>query len=735
MADSFLAELLRGEADVALVAVGGHGRRELSPGSDLDLVLLHAGRADVAAVADRVWYPVWDSGVPLDHSVRTVGQTVDVAQSDLKAMLGLLSARHVAGDPALTAELVRRVRDLWRRRAPSALPELRDAIEERHARVGDIAFLLEPDLKEGRGGLRDFVSLHAIAVAQVADVPAPRIRSAYDVLLTARAELHRCTGRRTDVLVMQEQEAVATATGAPDAVALMSRVSASGRAIGFATDQTLRRVDGWVASRRRRLTRPLRAQPVAPGLAQHGGEVVLAAGANALADPGVPLRAAAASAALGVPLSAATLERLAAEAPAPPEPWPPAMRTALVDLLATGRGGVGALEALDQYGLLERLVPEWAAVRSRSQRNPYHRYTVDRHLCEAAAHAATLTRQVARPDLLLVAAWLHDIGKGGAGDHTAAGVVLIERIATRMGFDPADVRVLADLVRHHLLLADTATRRDVTDPRIAASVAASLGSRDRLDLLAALTEADAVATGPTAWSDWKSGLVRELVGHVRAQLDGRPAASPPDVVARHTEAVDEGETVVRLAADATQLVVITPDRPGLLWRVAGALALHRLDVRDALLGSRDGIAVQEMRLEPADGSTPDVARVVDDVRRAVAGRLAVEARLAERAHAYRRRTPVVAAPPVVTLDDAAETATVVEVRASDEVGVLYRVARALADCCLDVRSAKVSTLGHEVIDSFYVVDAAGQPMTDPGHRAEVVRAILAALEPSGAGSQ
>ncbi|MGB8649863.1 MAG: [protein-PII] uridylyltransferase, partial [Mycobacteriales bacterium] len=245
--DGWLAGLLGDPGPgVALVAVGALGRQDPTPGSDLDLVLVHDGSHDVSALADQVWYPVWDSGVGLDHSVRTVDQAAAVARDDLKAALGLLDARHVAGDAALSQQLVSATRAAWRAGASKRLPELRDFVEERARQFGEVAFLLEPDLKEARGGMRDVHALQALALAQVADPPAGAVRQAYDVLLDVRGELHRRTGsagrRVVDRLLMQEQDAVAAALGFADADALMAAVSGAARTIAFASDTTWRRV-------------------------------------------------------------------------------------------------------------------------------------------------------------------------------------------------------------------------------------------------------------------------------------------------------------------------------------------------------------------------------------------------------------------------------------------------------------------------------------------------------------
>jgi [protein-PII] uridylyltransferase len=413
----------------------------------------------------------------------------------------------------------------------------------------------------------------------------------------------------------------------------------------------------------------------------------------------------------------------------------------VVELLRSGRAAIPVLEALDQKGLLVRLLPEWAAVRSRPQRNAYHRFTVDRHLCEAAAGAASRAGRVSRPDLLLVGTWLHDIGKGFTpelgDDHSLTGQQVMATIATRMGFPSDDVAVLCALVRHHLLLADAATRRDLDDEATISGVADAVGDRSTLELLHALTEADSIATGPAAWSEWKAGLITELVDRVAARLAGEPvpatAASFPD--ADHldllAQARDEGTLLVQ--GRGMSVTIAAPDRPGLFSRVAGTLTIHGLDVLAARAWlDDDGVALEEFDVQPAFGGEPDWAEVEADLSRALAGRLSLDAGVADRAQRYARvGREVRAATPAttsVTVDNqASKTATVVEVRAADRVGTLYRITRALADLDLDIRHAKVATLGHEVVDSFYVVDAAGAKVADGEHARQIERAVLVEL--------
>ncbi|MDT7571054.1 MAG: [protein-PII] uridylyltransferase [Actinomycetota bacterium] len=735
--DGWLADLFGDQGPgVSLLTVGALGRRDPAPGSDLDLVLLHDGRADIATLAEKLWYPIWDTGVGLDHSVRTVDEALAVARGDLKAALGLLDARHLAGDASLSATLISAARAAWRQGAANRLPELRAFGEERARTAGEVAFLLEPDLKEARGGLRDIHALHALAVAQVADPPSGATLAAHHVLLDVRGELHRRTvgsGRRTvDRLLMQEQDAIAAALGYGDADLLMAAVSGAARTIAFSSDVTWRRVST-TAPRRRLLGRrgpaePAR-RPIGDDVLEQAGEVVLARNATPGEDPELVLRVAEAAARTSLPIAPHTLERLYDECPQMPVPWPRPALDAFVGLLAAGPAAVPVFEALDQAGLLTRLLPEWESVRSKPQRNSYHRFTVDRHLVEAAAEAAALTRRVARPDLLLLGALLHDIGKGLPGDHTETGMEVVAQIGPRLGLSQPDVDVLVAMVRHHLLLPDVATRRDLADPATAHAVADAVQSAEVLELLHALTEADAAASGPAAWSSWKAGLIDQLVARTAALLAGTMHADETALSARQEELVATG--TLSLDVDGDEVTVVAPDRPGLLSLSAGVLALHRLDVRSASAFARGSTAVTVFRVTPRFGSPPDWSVVRSDLARAVEGSLDVEQKLAAKEAAYAPRTAVPVAPPTVRLvDDASETATVVEVRAPDGLGILHRITAALDDCALDVRTAHISTLGADVVDAFYVVGRDGRKVSDPAVRERVETVVLAALSGS-----
>ncbi|WP_225846472.1 [protein-PII] uridylyltransferase [Streptomyces sp. HPF1205] len=752
----------------ALVAVGGYGRGELSPRSDLDLLLLHEPGDSVAALADRIWYPVWDLGVALDHSVRTAAETRKAAAEDLKVQLGLLDARHIAGDPALTSGLRSAVLADWRNQAPGRLPALREMCQERAERQGELSYLLEPDLKEARGGLRDATALRAVAASWLADAPREGLEDARTRLLDARDALHLVTGRATDRLALQEQDQVAAELGLLDADALLRQVYEAARRIAYAADVTWREVARVLRARESRPRRrgilgrgrasaaadrtPERV-PLAEGVVEQEGEAVLALAAKPERDPVLPLRAAAAAAQAGLPLSIHAVRRLAATAAPLPVPWPAEAREQLLTLLGAGEPTVPVWEALEAEGLVTRLLPDWERVRCRPQRNAVHRFTVDRHLVETAVQAAGLTRRVGRPDLLLTAALLHDIGKGWPGDHSEAGQTIARDMAARIGFGPADADTLALLVRHHLLLIDTATRRDLDDPETVRAVAETVRDTCTLELLAALTEADALATGPAAWSTWRASLLADLVERVAGALDTgalpvttdreptteeerlaiEAARTGGPVLALHAHSEPDAEGEDRTETLGVELLVAVPDRPGLVALAAGVLALHRLTVRAADLRSVDPIgegpvALLNWRVSAEYGALPEAARLRADLARAFEGTLDIESRLAEREAAYPRRRGIAPPPPRVTVAPAgtSQSATVLEVRAHDAPGLLHRIGLALGATSVTIRSARISTLGANAVDAFYVVGKDGSPLPDP-HAQEVARQVEARL--------
>jgi [protein-PII] uridylyltransferase len=716
------------------------------------------------------------------HAVRTPEECLAFAAGRLENATAMLDARLVAGDGGVLEEALRLVLG-WLREDPRGFAaRLREAAGEREERYGSVSRLLEPDLKEGRGGLRD---VHAIGwLARVAfDGPpdalvgygllrAGELRAVDDAeefLTRARSALHLETGRRADRLLLEHQPWAAREMGfrdepgltAPDG--LLRAVLEHGRQVEHATTSALER---FLAGRRRAV---VRLEPTPAGV----------------------LRAFAALARSGERPTPELLD--AAEAAGIPDPvaWDGPTRDAFLDLLCVGEGAAAALEALDRLGLLVRYLPEWAPVRCRPQRDPYHRSPVDVHLLETLATAARILDgaeeedRVARearslvPDRAgyLLGALLHDVGKIGEPGHVPVGVRQARAALDRMGLPSATRDLALFLVERHLLLADTATRRDLEDDDLILDVAATVGDPGHLAALYLLTVADARATGPAAWTPWRQALVRELVAKVqhvlergemgpevaerlagrmedvRAALAGQEAgeverfllrvprgyllAVPAERAVEHFRllrtplgghevrtAVAEGAT-----AGTYALTVVAADRPGLLSRIAGALAVAGLSILSAqVFTTADGVAVDLFEVEGVFEREVDASRwrgFRQTLRRALEDRLALEHLVEEKRRRY--QPPRADVPVRVAVDnEASDFFTVIEVGAPDRIGLLFDVTRTLAELGLDVHLAKVATYGGRVVDAFYVRDALGRKL-DGARAAELERALTSRL--------
>ncbi|MEN9710444.1 MAG: hypothetical protein RL441_436 [Actinomycetota bacterium] len=722
-------------ARVALVAVGGFGRSELCAQSDLDLLLLHHPDevpSVMASLADKIWYPIWDCGIALDHSVRDTAQARKLAGNDLKVVLGLLDARTVSGDDSLTQSLRASVLADWRAMAKDRLADLKETVDERRARLGDLSHLLEPDLKEAYGGLRDVTVLRAISASWLTDADHASASAAAEQLLTIRDGLHRITGRSTDRLSMHDQSEVAMLQGIGTDDDLLRNVFSAGRSIAVASDIAWHRVQRLTkkTSRLRRIgaARDERT-PLADGVVVQSGEVVLAREAKPSEDPVLVLRAAAAAAQAGLPLAPHTVERLAAECPPLSRPWPQDARAALVSLLGAGTGAIQVWESLDQAGIVEKLLPHWDVIRAAPQRNALHIFTVDRHSLECAVQAARLTRNVSRPDLLLVGALFHDIGKARGEDHCGKGAALMQHIAPALGFSVGDTEVLVAMVQHHLLLAESATRRDLDDPATIEFVAESVKTHEVLDLLHNLTMADSLATGPQIWSDWKARLIESLVNRTHAMLEGDVVDSVSSLAQRFPWPIEKGNDSIHVTVDGGTAVVhiAVTDRVGLVEAVAGALSLQRLDVRTANLDTVDGVALQEWLVAPQFGDAPQPEIIRTEIALALSAIAQVEDRISRlRAVRPARRGFIPPPPRIRLLPHASQRSTVVEVRAHDAPALLFRVTAAVAHLGVSITSARVLTLGSEVVDVLYLQDVTAQPLSVT-HADEAIAAISAAL--------
>ncbi len=514
---------------LSLVAVGGYGRGELAPASDLDVVLVHDDGLDgetVAEVAGSVWYPLWDAGTSLDHSVRALSDVTAAAGSDVRVALGLLDARHLAGDPNVTLRLRTEVLAQWRRDARSRLPELRALVDARAERLGELAHVAVPDVKESFGGLRDATVLKALVATWLVDVPHTDLERTRQQLLDVRDVVQALAGRadrpdrarrlggprdRPRAAGRRGRAADRAPAGPPDHPPVAADLAPGRRGPGPAARRPAPRPrpDHGGAGRRgdprrggaRRTRGPRdRPGPVAPG-----------GGRGGRARPGARPR----DRRHGWPGRRHRCRRA----------WDTEARNLLTRLLAAGPGLLEVWETLEETGALALVLPEWERLRLLPHASVVHRFTVDRHVVETCIEASRLIRRVGRPDVLMVAALLHDIGKGELRDHSVVGEPLAGAVAERWGFDAHETALVRRLVRWHLLLAETATTRDLDDPATATLVAERVLDVETLDLLEVLTEADARATSPKAWTGWRASLVADLARRVRATLPGPVSGS------------------------------------------------------------------------------------------------------------------------------------------------------------------------------------------------------------------
>ena len=778
--DGYLRDLF-GDAGpgVALVALGGYGRGMLSPGSDVDLLILHDGSnaEDVAALAERLLYPLWDAGLRVGHAVRTPAECLDAA-AQLDATTAMLDGRLLAGDRSAWSRALANVLELVRADPRGLASRLVDDRAARRERYGSVSSLLEPDVKEGTGGLRDAQTLgwleravgsplEEAGVVRAAERRA--VAEAEEVLVRVRSALHLEGGRGSDRLVLEQQAPIAAGMGfvdepgLPAADGLMRSVFEHGRQLEHVVTSAFDRY--------------LRGASPLPEI-EPTPEGILRAFVAVVRERGV--------------MPAAALDAMTPDAVPAGVPWTDAVRDAFLELLRSGRDAATALETLDRIGLFERYLPAWTDVRCRPQRDPYHRSSVDVHLLESLAGAAALleepgdeplaaeaTEALHDPDALLLGALLHDVGKTGEGDHVAMGARVARQTLEHMGVAGPTADLALFLVSEHLLLSDTATRRDLEDEDLVQGVASAIGDPSRLGALTLLTIADAEATGPLAWTPWRAALVRELVGKVRRVLErgdvepgtaerlarradeirhvldgedpvdverflermpnGYLVSVPSDRVAAHFGLVARpmGALEVRtLASEGARpgtygLAVAAADRAGLLSMIAGALTLSGLSILTAqVFTTDDGVALDLFEVEGAFESEVGEERwreVRGTLRRAIEGRLSLDHRVrTKRAHYPDPRGDL---PVRVTVDDdASDFFTVVEVGAPDRLGLLFDVTRTLAELELDVHLAKVATYGARVVDVFYVRDALGRKIEEPARVAELEGALRARLE-------
>ena len=666
--------------------------------------------------------------------MRSPEECDQVARDDLRAAISLLDLRVIAGDSDLVEDTAHRVRMRWRREARRRVSDLVDLAMDRGHRYGSLAHSSEPNLKSDRGGLRDVTVIRALAESWLADHDHEVVDAAARTLGDARDALQAVTGTAGTRLGRADQDSVAALTGHATADDHHAVLAEAARAVSWELHRTVRAAEAALApggsatrgtgsDRRPALTR------LPHGVLVQAGEVSVDPSTRDLLRDLAAVRHAATT---GLPLADATLARMA---DADTAPLVPAQRDVLVDSLA-GEHFAQVYEALDVKGIFARWVPGWAEVRNRPQRSAVHRFTVDRHLVETVLESQRFLARVGRPDLLLVAALLHDLGKrSGARDHAAEGAPLAETAARHLGFDKADSRAIALLVREHLTLIRLATGRDLADPATLRDLLDAIDhDPEVLELLRALTEADAVAAGPAAWSTWRADLVDHLTDLARDALSGT-APAPRIVLSPQRSVQDAVRTAVQRTGSAqvvypahtedepiSQICVGAPDGDGVFAAMARVLVRLRLDVHSAVVGTQDGVAVNTwwVAAAPADLPHPSVLRSALDRELAVRDR--PDARVLELPPAPPPRTTE-DTPVVTLLPGASREATVVQVNARNRPSLLADVAEVITVHRLQVRSAHVLTLGRRAVDVLYLTDQHGRGL-DPPTVGRIVTALM-----------
>jgi [protein-PII] uridylyltransferase len=738
----------------AVVALGGYGRGEQCLWSDVDLMILHHKR-ETDPMVQSVFYPLWDANLKVGHAVRTVQECRVAGREDLETLTSLISARLVVGDSELYEEFERALGEVLRERALA--PRLAEL--ERERRLADPYPVMAADLKEGRGALRTHEGFwwerrRAELIGLTYPMETVEEREAKSVLLSIRNALHAASGRRNDRFLVDMREPAARWLDTDVhslAVSLTSALHVGDRLADQrwpelhvepeSTANLGRRVFGAIR------TRFSSSETPADGSTS---DRILAIAVRAAARP------------QGAWFDPAEAELIRA---APPMEWNAADRTAFVTLLSAGGRGRTIFGLLEELGWVEREFPEWTPVATAPQLAPFHAHPSGAHMWRAVdemqaiiddqGDTAELVEAIGSTEELLLSAFLHDIGKARGGNHEIVGADLAATFLRRAGFGPSTVAAVVNAVRHHLLLAETATRRDIADPAVIDEVASAIEDLRQLQLLYLLTIADLRATGSTMWNDWRSTLLGRLYRKVAQALEtGEAVRATPDIdaildaangrfdrrlIEEHVDAMpgdyldttSPREVVWHLdvvasldvpghvsvdARNADRVLVAGTDREGFLLAVSQAFTRNGIGVMDARLRTRsDGFALDTFHVVDDRTGGPVAPerweRVADDLMTALDDEDGLRVAIDERVRAYRRHDEDQS--PVEVRTDQSGRNTVIEVRAPDRIGLLLDIVEALHDEELDVRLAKIDTMGGQARDLFYVRRSGAPIKSDP----------------------
>jgi [protein-PII] uridylyltransferase len=774
---------------LSLLAVGGYGRGVLAPFSDLDLLFLRPGQtasARAASVIEFVHYVLWDLGLKVGSASRSIGETLDLARSDMTVRTTLLEGRVLAGDVALGENLLRRFRAEVARTDPR--PFIAAKMEERDVRLqktGAVRYRVEPNVKDGKGGLRDLNTLFWIArslapgsergqAALEGLLSARELRSfreAIGFLWSVRIHLHLASGRAEEKLTFDYQPEIARRMGwrgRGDELAVerfMRRYFQVAREVGALTRAVSAQLEARQQKKAQGLARGLsrliprrRVRLAFDGLAVEGGRLTVSGPKVFAHDPVRLLLLFVEADRLDLDLHpdafAAVIRALPLVTPALRRD--PRAAEAFLAVLAHGARPYRVLSIMNETGLLGRFLPEWGRIAGQTQFNMYHAYTVDEHTLQAVGiindiargklegdhpTSSSIIHRIADIEALMLAMLLHDVGKGGDRGQSEDGAIAARRACERLGVDPRRIELVVWLVRHHLLMSDYAQKRDVSDPSTVRAFAEAVGDPERLRMLMVLTVADIRAVGPGVWNGWKGQLMRALFEATEALFRG-DAVTREDPLVDHPALVErarrEGAAVEALAAEGpleatARVAVAALDRPGLFADLAATLAMAGADVVGARLATAE------------DGTALDVFEIQDGAGEAYGRReprrLAILVKALERAAQKGARASAVETPrvsarravfevrPVVRIDaETGASAVVIEVSGADRPGLLADLARTISAHGYSTRSAHVASFGERAVDGFYITDADGTKPSDAARLAALRSGLLEVLD-------
>ena len=789
-----------------LVAVGGYGRRELSPYSDIDVMMLYrtGGATIVQDLSKQVFHHLWDLGFQVGHSVRSIHDCMVVAGGDLSAKTALMESRFLVGSPAVFQEFQRRfAKRVLGRRVGSFIREKLEEREQDYAKFGSTVFLLEPNIKKTKGGLRDVHLLQWIGMARyqastlqelvdrgvLAHQDYVALLEAREFLFRVRALLHLGAGRAQEILSFDEQVRMAQEFGYRDEPHLLGVEQFMQQYYRLTTGihhRAMRFVERAGSTNLWTRLRRLWPAPLIDGCFQtvdgrlsiHDEKLM-----QILDDPEHLLSLFQVAQKQGVPIDGLVLEEIHRHMESMPDhPFAsPAVSRRFREILSGPEAVADTLTLMHQARVLEKLVPAFARVRGLMQFNQYHKYTVDEHSLLAVKKVETLGKQpgtlgkvyreIQEKDLLHLAVLLHDVGKGLPEDHSEVGKKIAQDVSVRLGLDAEESRTLEFLVHEHLLMANTAFRRDPHDEKVRLTFSRTVGGPERLKQLLLLTAADIAAVGPDVLTKWKEALLIELYLLALPEVSGKSkrveSASDVDHVTNEvlaawkTQAPPNREWVKsqletfparylsgtakdRIIAHLSVIRSLTPERPrveskynrelkvceyslitfdsvtsGMFMKLTGVLAAKGLRVLDAQIVTRpDGIVVDTFLVKDPDFSgEPTLARL-DKVGKAIVsvlkGELSIEAFMEQnRRVSFRSQMPIRRNRTEVKIDnDTSDHFTVIDVFADDKQGLLHEIAKTLYDLGLSVHSAKIGTRLDQVVDVFHVTERNGSKVED-----------------------